>query len=79
MATHSQYSCPGNPMGRGAWWATVHGVTKSQHNRATFTLTLLSRARWESLCWAAWLGTVAGEWQRPRMGVTGGREGCDDT
>ena len=25
-----QYSCLGNPMGRGAWWATVHGVTKSQ-------------------------------------------------
>ena len=25
-----QYSCLGNPMNRGAWWATVHGVTKSQ-------------------------------------------------
>ena len=24
-----QYSCPGNPMDRGAWWATVHGVAKS--------------------------------------------------
>ena len=24
------YSCLGNPMDRGAWWATVHGVTKSQ-------------------------------------------------
>ena len=24
-----QYSCLGNPMGRGAWWATVHGVAKS--------------------------------------------------
>ena len=24
-----QYSCLGNPMDRGAWWATVHGVTKS--------------------------------------------------
>ena len=23
-----QYSCPGNPMDRGAWRATVHGVTK---------------------------------------------------
>ena len=22
------YSCLGNPMDRGAWWATVHGVTK---------------------------------------------------
>ena len=25
-----QYSCLGNPMDRGAWWATVHRVTKSQ-------------------------------------------------
>ena len=24
-----QYSCQGNPIFRGAWWATVHGVTKS--------------------------------------------------
>ena len=22
------YSCLGNPMDRGAWWATVHGVAK---------------------------------------------------
>ena len=25
-----QYSCLGNPMDRGAWQATVHGVMKSQ-------------------------------------------------
>ena len=25
-----QYSCLGNRMDRGAWWATVHGVAKSQ-------------------------------------------------
>ena len=25
-----QYSCLENPMGRGAWWATVHGVAKNQ-------------------------------------------------
>ena len=24
-----QYSCLGNPMDRGTWWATVHWVTKS--------------------------------------------------
>jgi len=28
MAT-LQYSCLGNPMDRGAWWATNYGVTKS--------------------------------------------------
>ena len=25
-----QYLCLGDPMDRGAWWATVHGVAKSQ-------------------------------------------------
>ena len=25
-----QYSCLENPMERGAWWATVHGVAKTQ-------------------------------------------------
>ena len=25
-----QYSCLENPMDRGAWWATVHEVTKSR-------------------------------------------------
>ena len=33
-ATHSRMGmknpCLKNPMGRGAWWAIVHGVTKSQ-------------------------------------------------
>ena len=28
--TPLQYSCLENPMDRGAWWATVHRVTKSQ-------------------------------------------------
>ena len=25
-----QYPCLGNPMNKGAWWATIHGVAKSQ-------------------------------------------------
>ena len=25
-----QYSCLENPMARGAWWATVHGIPKSR-------------------------------------------------
>ena len=29
MVTHLEYSCLGDPMERGAWWTTVHGVTKS--------------------------------------------------
>ena len=28
--TPLQYSCQKNPMDRGAWWAIVHGVTRSQ-------------------------------------------------
>ena len=30
MATHSRILAWKNPMDRGAWWATVHGVVKSQ-------------------------------------------------
>ena len=30
-----QYSCLENPMDREAWWATVHGVTKSGHDLVT--------------------------------------------
>ena len=33
-----QYSCLENPIDRGAWWATVHGVTKS-----------LTRLKWLSM------------------------------
>ena len=31
-------SCLENPMDRGAWWATVHGVAKSWTQRSTFHL-----------------------------------------
>ena len=34
-----QYSCLGNPMDRGAWWATVHGVAKSQTQQSNETTT----------------------------------------
>ena len=30
-----QYSCLGNPMDRGAWWAIVHGVARVRHDLAT--------------------------------------------
>ena len=30
-----QYSSPGNPMDRGAWWATVHGVARVRHDLAS--------------------------------------------
>ena len=34
-----QYSCLENPMHGGAWWATVHGVTKSRTRLSDFTNT----------------------------------------
>ena len=30
FTSHSKYSCLGNARGRGAWRATVHGVSKTQ-------------------------------------------------
>ena len=33
-----QYSCLENPRDRGAWWAAVHGVAKSQTRLSDFTL-----------------------------------------
>ena len=44
--TPLQYSCLENPMDRGAWWATVHGVEKEldtteaiQHAHMLITVT----------------------------------------
>ena len=37
--TPLQYSCLENPMDRGAWWATVHGVTQSRTRLSDFTFT----------------------------------------
>ena len=36
-----QYSCLENPMEGGAWWATVHGVTKSRTRLSDFTFYTL--------------------------------------
>ena len=34
-----QYSCLENPTDGGAWWATVHGVTKSRTRLSDLTFT----------------------------------------
>ena len=34
-----QYFCLENPMDGGSWWATVHGVAKSQTRLSNFTFT----------------------------------------
>ena len=35
-----QYSCLENFMGRGAWWASFHGITKSQTRLSKHAQTL---------------------------------------
>ena len=51
-----QYSYLGNPMGRGAWWATVHGVVKSQTwfcDWTTTTITIISGTEHLFMCFLA--------------------------
>ena len=36
-----QFSCLGNPMDRGAWWATVCGVVKSRTRLSTLVMRLV--------------------------------------
>ena len=49
-----QYSCLGNPMDRGAWWTTVHGVAKDLDatswlsNNSSMLSSLLLKASWFS-------------------------------
>ena len=44
-----QYSCLGNSMDRGAWWATVYGVTKSRTQLSDFTHTKYSKSCYQIL------------------------------
>ena len=37
--TPPQYSCLENPMDGGAWWAAVHGISKSRTRLSDFTFT----------------------------------------
>ena len=62
-----QYSCLGNPMDGGAWWAAVHGVTKSQTRLSDFTFTFHIHALKEM---ATHSGVLS--WRIPGMGEPGG-------
>ena len=42
--TPLQHSCLENPMVGGAWWAPVHGVTKSRTRLSDFTFTFYFHA-----------------------------------
>ena len=47
-----QYSCRGNPMDRGTWWATIHGVAKSRTRLSDFTsLWLINDTKTAEVDW----------------------------
>ena len=52
--TPLQYPCLENPIDRGAWWPTVHGVAKSQ----TWLKLVSSSSSWADItdCWGSSLG-----------------------
>ena len=66
--TPLQYSCLENPMDRGAWWAAVHGVTKSQTRLNDFTLTFHFHALEKEM--ATHSSVLA--WRIPGTGEPGG-------
>ena len=66
--TPLQYSCLENPMGGGAWWATVHRVTKSRTRLSDFTLTFHSHALEKEM--ATHSSVLA--WRIPGTGEPGG-------
>ena len=45
-----QYSCLENSMDRGAWWATVHGVAKSQTRLSDLTMDTVSLTKEARIC-----------------------------
>ena len=72
-----QYSCLENPMDGGAWWTTVHRVTKSWTRLSDFTFFLslhsLKELPWrlsgkESACHVGDLGSIPGLGRSPGEG-----------
>ena len=66
--TPLQYSCLENPMGRGAWYAAVHGVAKSQTRLSDFTFTFQFHALEKEM--ATHSSVLA--WRIPGTGEPGG-------
>ena len=63
-----QYSCLENPMDGGAWWASVHGVSKSRTRLSDFTFTFHFPALEKEM---ATLSNVLA-WRIPGKGEPGG-------
>ena len=66
--TPLQYSCPENPMDRGARWAAVCGVAKSQTRLSDFTFTFHFHALEKEM--ATQSSVLA--WRIPETGEPGG-------
>ena len=66
--TPLQYSCLENPMDGGAWWAPVHGVSKSQTRLSDFTFTFHFHALEKEM--ATHSSVLA--WRIPGTGESGG-------
>ena len=66
--TPLQYSCLENPMDGGAWWAAVHGVSKSQTRLSDFTFTFQFHALEKEM--ATHSSVLA--WRIPGTGRPGG-------
>ena len=62
-----QYSCLENPMDRGAWWTTVHGVAKNWRLLSDLTLTSVN-----------WLGGSSHSGQLGLQCVSAARLATDD-
>ena len=69
MTTHSSILAWRIPMGRGAWRATVHGVTRSQTQLSDFTFTFRFHALEKET--ATHSSVLA--WRTPGTGEPGGR------
>ena len=68
IGTPLQYSCLENPTDGGAWWATVHGVTKSRTQLSDFTFSFHFYALEKEM--ATHSSVLA--WRIPGMGKPGG-------
>ena len=67
-STLLQYSCLENPMDRGAWWAAVHRVIRSQTRLSDFTFTFHFHALEKAM--ASHSSVLA--WRIPGTGEPGG-------